>query len=124
MFSPTHSLRFLLVLAATAQTSALLRSPTLSLARLRASSLTAACGSSRRARNLRACDVDPQSDVRSDPPDGKTTVGSKAYYQGFLETPLEEVRGDGMEQAVKLAAGTAAVVGGLTLAFLASNGLV
>jgi hypothetical protein len=57
-------------------------------------------------------------------PDGKTTVGSKEYYRGFLETPLEDVRGDGMEQALKLGAGTVGVVVALMLAFLASNGLL
>lgn len=57
-------------------------------------------------------------------PEGKTTVGSNEYYRGFLETPLEDVRGDGMEQALKLGAGTVGVVLALTLAFLASNGLL
>src|SRR6056297_724738 len=67
----------------------------------------------RRAGPPRACD--------NELPDGKTTVGSNEYYRGFLETPLEDVRGDGMEQALKLGAGTVGVVAALTLAFLASN---
>eukprot|EP00967_Tisochrysis_lutea_P060698 scaffold77673_cov32-Tisochrysis_lutea.AAC.2 len=64
----------------------------------------------------RACDSEPE--------EGKTQVGSKAYYQGFLSTPLEESRGDGTEQAIKLGLSTAGIVGVLTVAFLASNGLL
>lgn len=72
--------------------------------------------STRRTCRPHACDTEP--------PEGKTTVGSNEYYRGFLETPLEDVRGDGMEQALKLGAGTVGVVVALTVAFLASNGLL
>ena len=58
------------------------------------------------------------------PEDGLTEVGSKAYYDGFLSTPLEESRGDGTEQAIKLAASTVGVVAVLLLGFMASNGLL
>ena len=51
-------------------------------------------------------------------------VGSKAYYEGFLSTPLEENRGDGTEQAIKLGASTLGVVGLLFVGFMASNGLL
>ena len=51
-------------------------------------------------------------------------VGSKAYYEGFLSTPLEENSGDGTEQAIKLGASTLGVVGLLFVGFMASNGLL
>lgn len=54
----------------------------------------------------------------------ETQVGSGAYYRGFLSTPLEDNRGDGTEQALKLGAGAAACLGVLLLGFLASNGLL
>ena len=60
-----------------------------------------------------------------EPPDDELTmVGSKAYYEGFLSTPLEETRGDGTDQAIKLAGGAVGVMGVLLLGFLASNGLL
>jgi hypothetical protein len=46
------------------------------------------------------------------------------YFNGFLSSPLAENRGDGTEQALKLAGVTLSVVAALLLAFLASNGLL
>lgn len=54
-----------------------------------------------------------------------TKVGSKDYYRGFLETPVEvRNRGDGIEQAVKLGLGAGGFLLVLTLAFLVGNGLI
>lgn len=73
-----------------------------------------------------------------------TTVGSQAYYRGFLESPLRDPapRGstgdssgvtefdvdtapqDGLEQALKLSGGASVLLGVMLLAFLASNGLI
>jgi hypothetical protein len=53
-----------------------------------------------------------------------TKVGSKEYYRGFLETPVEVIRGDGIEQAVKLGLGAGGFLLVLTLAFLLGNGLI
>ncbi len=56
-----------------------------------------------------------------------TKVGSKDYYRGFLETPVEQgtgIRGDGIEQAVKLGLGAGGFLLALTLAFLMGNGLI
>lgn len=51
-------------------------------------------------------------------------VGSKAYYEGFFSTPLQENRGDGTEQALKLGLGTTTVVVALFAGFMVSNGLL
>ena len=51
-------------------------------------------------------------------------LGGKSYYEGFFTTPLEDNRGDGTEQAIKLALGTVGASAILLLGFLASNGLL
>lgn len=75
-----------------------------------------------RLPEIRCCEPPPE------PPPEKTTVGSKAYYEGFLTQPINEQvteeRGDGTEQAVKFAASSAGVIGVLFLGFMASNGLL
>lgn len=62
------------------------------------------------------------------PSPDETKVGSKAYYEGFLTSPLDESvtveRGDGTEQAIKLAGGALAGTAFLFLGFMASNGLL
>lgn len=54
----------------------------------------------------------------------ETKVGSKEYYKGFLTTPVNESRGDGIEQAVKLGVGAAGFLLVLTFAFLKSNNII
>ena len=63
-----------------------------------------------------------------------TAIGSKEYYRGFMESPLNtppgedlaqsEDRGDGLEQALKLGGGAAALLAFLFVGFMASNGLI
>ena len=59
-----------------------------------------------------------------------TTVGSSEYYQGFLtrsvnEEPTERVTGDAiLGPTLKFAGGIGAILVALTVAFLASNGLI
>ncbi|KAK3271200.1 hypothetical protein CYMTET_20438 [Cymbomonas tetramitiformis] len=59
-----------------------------------------------------------------------TTVGSKEYYKGFLSSPISDptvvssARGDGTEQALKLAGQVTAVMVALFLGFMVSNGLI
>jgi hypothetical protein len=48
----------------------------------------------------------------------------RSYYEGFFLTPLAENRGDGTEQALKLAMGTLGTMTTLLLGFLAANGLL
>ena len=71
---------------------------------------------------------------RSDYDDAQvTTVGSIAYYKGFLESPLipaaveseqegDAFRQEGLEQAIKLGGSATVVLGVLFLGFMASNG--
>ena len=58
----------------------------------------------------------------------RVVLGSDAYYKGFLESPLQKqdnkTRGDGTEQAIKMAASSALVLALLTAAFMMSNGLL
>ena len=60
----------------------------------------------------------------------KTTVGSSEYYQGFIsrsvdEEPAERVTGDAvLGPTLKLAGGVSLGLIALTVAFLASNGLI
>ena len=72
---------------------------------------------------VHCCELPPEQ-----PPEKTTTVGSKAYYEGFFTQPINErvteERGDGTEQAVKFAASSAAVIALLFLGFMASNGLL
>ena len=67
-------------------------------------------------------------DDEGTPPDGKTKVGSKAYYDGFFSGPLDESvtieRGDGTKQAISLASGAVGVISLLFIGFMASNGLI
>jgi hypothetical protein len=67
--------------------------------------------------------------------DALTTVGSTAYYKGFLESPLipaavesekegDAFRQEGLEQAIKLGGSATVVLGVLFLGFMASNGLL
>mmetsp|Transcript_34469 Transcript_34469/g.51662 ORF Transcript_34469/g.51662 Transcript_34469/m.51662 type:complete len:136 (+) Transcript_34469:136-543(+) len=60
--------------------------------------------------------------------DELTTVGSKEYYQGFLnrspsEEPIERVTGDAvLGPTLKFAGGVSLILVGLVLVFLGSNG--
>ena len=60
----------------------------------------------------------------------KTEVGSKAYYKGFISSPLDDPtiatseRGDGTKQAISMALYTAGILAVLFLGFLKSNGLI
>ena len=78
-------------------------------------------------RSVRCCDISA-SDEPAGPPPGKTKVGSKQYYDGFLSSPLSESvteeRGDGTKQAISLAGGAVGLIGLLFLGFMASNGLL
>ena len=62
--------------------------------------------------------------------DELTTVGSKEYYQGFLnrspsEEPIERVTGDAvLGPTLKFAGGVSLILVGLLLVFLGSNGLL
>mmetsp|Transcript_3956 Transcript_3956/g.8373 ORF Transcript_3956/g.8373 Transcript_3956/m.8373 type:complete len:133 (+) Transcript_3956:80-478(+) len=62
--------------------------------------------------------------------DELTTVGSKEYYQGFLnrspsEEPIERVTGDAvLGPTLKFAGGVSLILVGLVLVFLGSNGLL
>ena len=62
--------------------------------------------------------------------DELTTVGSKEYYQGFLnrspsEEPIERVTGDAvLGPTLKFAGGVSLFLVGLVLVFLGSNGLL
>ena len=62
--------------------------------------------------------------------DELTTVGSKEYYQGFLnrspsEEPIERVTGDAvLGPTLKFAGGVSLLLVGLVLVFLGSNGLL
>ncbi|KAL1515133.1 hypothetical protein AB1Y20_004194 [Prymnesium parvum] len=68
--------------------------------------------------------LEPAADEDDEDAKMRTQVGTKTYYEGFLSSPLEESRGDGTEQALKLGLATTGVVGVLLVGFLASNGLV
>ncbi|EJK59377.1 hypothetical protein THAOC_20418 [Thalassiosira oceanica] len=80
--------------------------------------------SPRRAAVLAAVD---DSDSKTD---SKTTVGSSEYYQGFIsrsvdEEPAERVTGDAvLGPTLKFAGGVSLGLIALTVAFLASNGLI
>ena len=60
--------------------------------------------------------------------EGKVEVGSKEYLDGFLSSPIQDdsvaERGSGLEQALKLGGGVAAILVALFLGFMASNGLL
>mmetsp|Transcript_17450 Transcript_17450/g.29486 ORF Transcript_17450/g.29486 Transcript_17450/m.29486 type:complete len:133 (-) Transcript_17450:314-712(-) len=62
--------------------------------------------------------------------DELTTVGSKEYYQGFLnrspsEEPIERVTGDAvLGPTLKFAGGVSLILVGFVLVFLGSNGLL
>mmetsp|Transcript_23116 Transcript_23116/g.64278 ORF Transcript_23116/g.64278 Transcript_23116/m.64278 type:complete len:112 (+) Transcript_23116:71-406(+) len=62
--------------------------------------------------------------------DAEVRLGSKEYYSGFVsrdvnEEPDARVTGDAvLIPTVKLVGGSSVVIGGLLLAFLASNGLL
>ena len=62
------------------------------------------------------------------PEDTEVEVGSKDYYDGFLSSPIQDEtvaeRGSGLEQALKLGGGFAAVLAVLFVGFMASNGLI
>ena len=56
--------------------------------------------------------------------ENEVKVGTKEYYIGFLETPLEDQRSDGLEQTLKLGGSVAGILVLLTFAFLKSNDLL
>ena len=66
----------------------------------------------------------------NDDSDPKTKVGSSEYYQGFVsrsvdEEPAERVTGDAvLGPTLKFAGGVSLGLIALTVAFLASNGLI
>jgi hypothetical protein len=59
--------------------------------------------------------------------EGKVEVGSKEYLEGFILSPIEDLnvqeRGNGLEQALKLAGAFSIALVALFVAFMASNGL-
>jgi len=61
---------------------------------------------------------------------GEVTVGTREYFEGFLSSPINDSsvtassRGDGTEQAIKMAGSTIGFLGILFLGFMASNGLL
>ncbi|KAJ1459709.1 hypothetical protein M885DRAFT_510914 [Pelagophyceae sp. CCMP2097] len=65
-----------------------------------------------------------------DAAEGATKVGSKEYYEGFLESPIidpslvERDPNGGLDQALKLGATASAVLALLFVGFMKSNGLL